>query len=107
MILVSNPNVIALVGTFIVPVLLPVIVGLVTTKVTPGGVKASLLAALTVVTTILTQALSAWNEGVGFDLYAAIPAALASFTIAVSTHYGLWKPTGVSNAAAETGRTER
>lgn len=106
MISVENTTVIDLIGSYVLPVFLPVLVGLVTTKVTAGGLKAVLLAALSIVTTVLTAALSAWSAGEAFDLIATVPASLATFTIAVATHYGLWKPTGVSETVAEIGVTE-
>lgn len=102
MIAVSNASVVELVGAYIVPVLLPVLVGLVTTKVTSSGVKAVLLATLSVATSLLTSAAQSWSAGTPYDLVDGLINAATTFTIAVASHYGLWKPTGVSDVAQTT-----
>ena len=91
-------NIIDVVGTFVLPVLLPLLVGLVTTKVTSSNRKAVLLAGLSLVTSLLTQALAAWQGGTAYDLWAGLVGTVPTFVIAVATHYGLWKPTGTSDA---------
>lgn len=80
-------------------VILPIIVGLVTTRVTKSGVKAVLLALLSILTSLLTEILNAMNEGKTFDLGVFMLTAIGTFVIAVATHYGLWKPTTVSEKA--------
>lgn len=101
MILVTDPTIISLIGKFVVPVLLPVIVGLVTTRMTDSGVKAAVLAGLSVATGLLTGAVNAWTGGNAFDFGMSMADSLSAFTIAVATHYGLWKPTGVSHRAQD------
>lgn len=88
--------------TVLLAVLAPVLVGLVTTKVTASGWRAVLLATLA----------AAIGVGAGFrdnppgtvwDWRAAVLAAVTAWVIAVATHYGLWKPTGVSARAIALG----
>jgi len=80
-----------------VGVILPILVGLVTKKVTSSAWKATLLALLSAVSGVLTEWISHWTGG--FDLGAAVLTWLATFMIAVATHFGFWKPTGVTDAA--------
>jgi hypothetical protein len=90
-----------------ISVLLPVLVGLVTTRVTHAGVKAVLLLALTAVNGFLIE-LQAGGEG--YDFGTAVTLTLVSFGTAVLSHFGLWKPTGVSGKAQDsliTARTSR
>jgi hypothetical protein len=75
---------------------LPVLVGLVTKRVTSSAVKAWLLAGLTLATSLLVELGRALEAGSTFDLGAALFLALPAFVVSVATHYGLWKPTGVS-----------
>lgn len=75
---------------------LPVVVGLVTTRVTSAAVKAWLLAGLTLATSLLVELGRAVETGTTFDLGVALTAALPAFIVSVATHYGLWKPTGVT-----------
>lgn len=83
---------------------LPVLVGLVTTKVTRPGTKAILLALLSVVSSLLTEVISALLNTTEYNLGLALVLGLGTFVVAVSTHYGLLKPTGISEAAQRTGR---
>lgn len=85
-------------------VVLPVLVGLVTTQVTSPGTKAILLAALSVVTSLLTELIGALLNTTEYNLGLALVLGLGTFIVAVSTHYGLLKPTGISEAAQRTGR---
>ena len=86
-------------------VILPVLVGLVTTRATSPGAKAVLLAALSVATSLLTELIGALQAGTVYNLGLALILGLGTFIIAVSTHYGLLKPTGVSTAAQGSFRT--
>lgn len=81
---------------FVVAFVLPVLVGLVTKQVTHAGVKAALLAGLTLVSSVLVGLGEALAAGEVFNLGSALLAALPAFVVAVASHYGLWKPTGVS-----------
>jgi hypothetical protein len=80
----------------LVSVVLPVLVGLVTKHVTHPGVKAVLLLALSTLTGFLTEFA---NPGPGWDFSTAAILALVSFAIGVLSHFGLWKPTGISDKA--------
>lgn len=88
-----------LVIQFVIAVFLPVLVGLVTTRVTSGAWKAILLALFTLVTSLLTELVNALSNGLPYDLGVGLMLALPAFVISVSMHYGLWKPTGVSQTA--------
>ncbi|MEU1372972.1 hypothetical protein ABZ442_04820 [Streptomyces triculaminicus] len=83
-----------------ISVVLPVLVGLVTTRVTSGGVKSTLLLALTAVNGFLVE-LSTGGEG--YSIGTALVLWGVSFGTGVLTHFGLWKPAGVSAAAQRFG----
>ena len=83
--------------------ILPLLVGLVTKRETDPGRKAIYLAALSVLISLLAEVVSALQTGVTYNLGTALLAALASFLIAVGTHYGLWKPTGTAGALQDVG----
>lgn len=88
----------------LVATILPIAVGLVTTRVTSAGRKAWLLAALALVTSVLVEWGSALSAKETFDIGIALIAAIPTFAISVATHYGLWRPTGVADAAQDTLR---
>lgn len=95
----------AMVIQLVLAVLLPIAVGLVTTRVTKGSTKAWLLAGLTLATSVITQLGSAVASHVAFDLGLALLATIPAFAISVATYYGLWKPTGVGQAAQDVEAT--
>lgn len=82
-----------------ISVVLPVLVGLVTTRVTSAGVKAVLLLALTAANGFLIELAGPHPDG--WSLGTAIVLTLVSFGTAVLSHFGLWKPTGVSGRAQD------
>lgn len=82
-----------------ISLVLPVLVGLVTTRVTHAGTKAVLLLGLSALNGLLVEVSQA---DPGFDVGAAAVNALVSFGIGVLTHFGLWKPTGLSGRAQDT-----
>lgn len=84
----------------LISVVLPVLVGLVTTRVTHSGTKAVLLLALTAVNGFLVELA---NPGDGYNVGTAAVLTLVSFGTAVLSHFGLWKPTGVSGKAQDVG----
>lgn len=92
---------------FVIAFLLPVLVGLVTTRVTSGSMKAWLLAGLSLATSLFVELARALTSAETYDLGLALFAALPAFVVSVSTHYGLWKPTGVANAAQTVGITSK
>jgi uncharacterized membrane protein len=89
----------ALVIGLIVSTILPIITGLVTTRVTNGGVKAVILAGLSAVTGLGTELLSSVQANTQYDLGTGVILALTAFLIGVAMHFGLWKPTTVSDKA--------
>ena len=95
----------AMVVQLVLAVLLPIAVGLVTTRVTAGSTKAWLLAGLTLVTSVVVQLASAIANEASFDVGLALLAAIPTFAISVATYYGLWKPTGVGEAAQDVEAT--
>ncbi|WP_405373446.1 MULTISPECIES: hypothetical protein [unclassified Microbacterium] len=92
---------------FVIAFLLPVIVGLVTTRVSSGSMKAILLAALSLVTSLAVELARALSSGEVYDLGLALFAALPAFVVSVSSHYGLWRPTGVSDVAQSIAVTSK
>jgi hypothetical protein len=86
--------------TLVVSVLLPIIVGLVTTKVTSPTAKALLLLGLSLITSLVSAWILAVQSGNAFDLWSALYTSGTVFIIAVASHFGLWRPTGVSAVAA-------
>lgn len=94
----------AVVVQLLVAFLLPVLVGLVTTRVTSSGRRAWLLAGLTLATSLLVELGRALTAGTGYDVGVALLAALPAFVVSVATHYGLWKPSGVTDAVLDRGR---
>ena len=87
--------------------ILPVLVGLVTTRVTSGAIKAWMLAGLSLITALLVELARALTAGETYDLGIALLTALPAFVVSVATHYGLWKPTGVSDRAQQVGVTTK
>ena len=84
-------------------VVLPVLVGLATTRVTSPARKAWALAGLTLLTSLLLELARTIEAGGVYDIGVALFLALPAFVVSVATHYGLWKPTGVSAAAQDLG----
>jgi hypothetical protein len=80
-------------------VVLPVLVGLVTTRVTNAGLKAVLLLALSTVTGFVTE--YAGPHDAGYSVGTAAVLALVSFATGVLSHFGFWKPVGVSAKAQD------
>jgi hypothetical protein len=89
----------ATVVQLLLTVFMPIAVGLVTTKTTSPALKTVMLALLTLVTSLLVELAKAIANGTNYDLGVALLAAIPAFAISVSMHYGLWKPTGASEAA--------
>ena len=92
-----------LVVGLIVSTVLPLIVGLVTKVVTNPGLKAILLAGLAAVTGLGTEFLNALTSGTVYDLGTGVVLAVTSFLIAVGLHFGIWKPTGATQAVQNVG----
>lgn len=84
----------------LVSVVLPVLVGLVTSRVTNASTKAVLLLALSILNGFVVEFAA---PGPGYSVGTAAVLALVSFGTGVLTHFGLWKPTGVSVKAQALG----
>ncbi|MFE2970890.1 hypothetical protein ACFXKC_46275 [Streptomyces sp. NPDC059340] len=78
----------------VISVVLPVLVGLVTTRVTNAGIKAVLLLALSTANGFLIEL--AGPHDAGYSVGTAAVLALVSFGTGVLSHFGFWKPVGVS-----------
>lgn len=76
--------------------LLPVLVGLVTTRVTRPGVQSALLAALSSGAGFGTEVLAAHTAHAPYDVSMGAVMTVVGFTVAVATHEGLLKPTGLA-----------
>lgn len=83
----------------LVSVVLPVLVGLVTTRVTNAGVKAVLLLALSTATGFVVEYVGPHDAG--YSVGTAAVLALVSFATGVLSHFGFWKPVGVSAKAQD------
>lgn len=84
-------------------VVFPVLVGLVTTKVTSSTLKAVLLATISLASGVISALLAAVLSGAPFDLVAALLTGLAAWIIAIATHLGFWKPSGVTETVQAIG----
>lgn len=84
-------------------VVFPVFVGLVTTKVTSSPAKAILLATISLASGFVSAILAALVAGVPFDVISALLTGGAAWLIAIATHFGFWKPTGVSERVQAVG----
>lgn len=92
-----------LVVGLLVSIGLPLLVGLVTKTVTHSGVKAALLAALSAVNGLLVEFSAALSENEPYNLGTGLLLALGSFLVAVGIHYGIYRPTGATQAVQEVG----
>jgi len=89
--------------TLLVNTLLPLVVGLVTTRLTNSRYQALLLAALSAVTGFVSEWIHALNANITYNLSTAIFTWITGFVVAVAVHYGLWVPTGTTNAVLRSG----
>lgn len=86
----------------LIGVVLPVLVGLATTRVTHNGVKAVLLLLLSGLNALVVEFVNAGSPE-SYDWGSAVILAGVSFAIGVLTHFGLYKPLGVSERVAGIG----
>ncbi|MUG03533.1 hypothetical protein ECC01_21315 [Bacillus tequilensis] len=93
----------ALVIQLLISTVLPLLVGLVTTRVTDSSVKAWLLAGLSLVTSLVVELGDHLATGTTYDIGQGLLLALPTFLIAVGLHYGIYKPTGTSEALQRVG----
>jgi phosphate/sulfate permease len=77
---------------------LPLVVALVTSRFADGAVKALVLLALSALSGLLVGVLAAVNAGAPVDWSHVLFAAVVGYVVAVASHFGLWKPTGVTGS---------
>lgn len=94
-----TPDQLALLLNFVVAILFPLIVGLFTKFTTSDAVKAVALVTISILSGLVSQYLAALTSHTTFDWFTAVLAALGAWVIAVASHFGVWKPTGVTAAA--------
>jgi hypothetical protein len=90
-----------------VTVFLPILVGLVTTRLTSPGMRAVLLLLLATIKTIVEAVIAANMAGAEPAWQLIVFNAVVNFGVAVAVHFGLWKPTGASDRAVDSGITSR
>lgn len=86
--------------TLVVGVVLPLLTGLVTKQAATARAKAVVLLALSADSTVVSGWLDAVTAHAHFNLGGTLLTALGTFGVGVGTHYGIWKPTGVTAAIA-------
>lgn len=79
-------------------VVLPIVVALVTSRVAGGAVKALVLLVLSALASYLVAILASVDAGSPVDWSQTTFTALVGLVVAVSTHFGVWKPTGVTGS---------
>jgi len=87
----------------LVQVVLPLLVGLVTRASTPPGVQAVLLLALTAATQFFSEWSRVLSSDEMFDWRVVLLGSVVWFVVSVGMHYGLWKPTKVTDQMIKTG----
>ncbi len=89
--------------SILIGTVLPILVGIVTTKVESRKLKGVLLLTLSAITGILTTAVN----GGGVITKETIVASLVSYATAMAVHYGVYKPTGITETVqTKIGRTD-
>lgn len=90
----------------VITFVLPLLVGVVTTHVTNSSVQAVVLLFLSAANGFLVEYAAPHPDG--YSVGSAVVFALVGFVTAVASHFGLWKPTGVSRAMlTKVGVTKR
>lgn len=87
--------------SIILSVFLPILVGLATRESTHPGIKAVLLLALSIITSVVHSAYDAVQNNIHWSWQPVVYSAVISFIVGVTSHFGLWSPTGVSGVAAK------
>jgi predicted Na+-dependent transporter len=87
----------------VLSVVFPLVVGLVTTKVTSGALKAILLATIALGSGFISALLAAYLAGAAFDWVGALVVGVTAWLIAIGTHFGFWRPTGVTDKLQAVG----
>lgn len=87
----------------VIGTVLPLVAGLVTRWNASAGARAITLLVLAAITSFLTMWLDAVNMDTALDIGAALLTVLGTFLVGVGVHFGLWSPTGASDAVKQTG----
>lgn len=83
--------------TLVVQLVIPLLVGLLTKTSTSPKTKAALLLLLTAANNFVTGWLTA-SASIGFDWKVYTFNFVLSLVISIAVHYGIYKPTGATNA---------
>ena len=78
----------------VVTFVLPLLVGVVTTHVTSPGIQGVLLLLFDAISGGVVEYLA--PHPAGYSVVNAVVLALVGFVMSVASHFGLWKPTGLS-----------
>jgi len=89
--------------TLVIGTVLPLIAGLITRWDASPGARAVTLLVLAAIASFLTMLLDSVTTGTPFDIGAALLTVLGTFLVGVGSHFGLWGPTGASDAMKRTG----
>lgn len=89
--------------SLLIGVILPLLVGLVTKWETPSAFRAVLLLLLSAVSAFATEFLASLNSGTAFDVGATLLSVLGTFLVGVGMQFGIWRPTGASDAMKRVG----
>lgn len=89
--------------SLLIGVVLPLLVGLVTKWDTNPSFRAVLLLLLSAISAFATEFLASMNNGTTFDVGATLLSVLGTFLVGVGLHFGLWKPSGASDALKRVG----
>lgn len=85
--------------SLVIAVVLPLLVGLMTKQSWSPGAKATLLLLFAAVKSFVEAWLDAANTSQPFLWTAVAVTIMTNFVIAVAVHFGLWRPTGATDAA--------
>lgn len=86
--------------SLLVGTVLSILVGTVTKVTTHPGVKAVLLAVLSAISGFATEYFAGGSD---FNLTTALLTWLITLMIAIASHFGVWKPTGIAASAQAIG----
>lgn len=86
--------------------LAPIVVGLITKSSTPSGIKAAALAGIAIAIGVGNGFLNT-PAGTVWEWKTAVIGAGVAWVLAVATHYGLYKPTGVTAKIQATAIADR
>jgi hypothetical protein len=83
----------------LINILLPMVVAGITARTADGWAKAVTLLILSAVSGFGLSVIEAYNAGMPPDLGKSAWVALVGLIVAIGTHFGLWKPGGLTGSA--------